>query len=179
MYEHLDIRVEQIQSALPSGSGINGDWEIRSMSAGWFAQNYYHPIKADGSYESDVAYFVVFIPRNDVNDFSFDFIGQVSRYLAEEYGLHEYLEDTIAEGLRTLRRENIWTTTQGAFADFDDRYIQTSDFVRESGLDYPHVISLIGLRKIVARKVGNSYLIDKAQGLAWAREYFMRKEVGE
>ena len=93
--------IEFLKDKLPSGSGIDCDWNIKVE---WkngliIASNSYHCMNEVGMYD-DWADFTVYIdlPIPEEN-FRLKFNGKKAQYLNKKYMLREYLEDTIINSL--------------------------------------------------------------------------------
>lgn len=101
MQEHYSKMEKYLKDNLPSGSGINGKWEVffNPSKQIFTCGNTYSPMNEAGFYDGFV--YFTFIIRltgfgsNDPNDTKLVINGKKSHYYAKKYQLREYLEDTL------------------------------------------------------------------------------------
>ena len=91
--EPKDVRIIR---ALPHGSGINGDWEIRIAKDRVTCRNVYDHMCEEGLYDICIDFSVTFRKDGRVN-VRFHQLSPDGRYTVKEDGLREYLADTLAE----------------------------------------------------------------------------------
>ncbi|MGQ4895183.1 MAG: hypothetical protein ACP6IQ_11230 [Candidatus Njordarchaeia archaeon] len=96
--ESVKEKDEKLFKTLPHGSGIDYPWEIEDKGKYWKLTNSFHVMNEYGFYVG-IADFSVIIDKKTKNDkytyFRIHFHGKHSHYLANRYGLRDYLEDTI------------------------------------------------------------------------------------
>ena len=90
----------QLFYALPSGSGINGKWEITETRNAIVCSNFWHCLNDNGFYDGYIEFDVVFPHDASLYDFKIHAKNWKSnRYLIEKYWkslqVKEYIEDTI------------------------------------------------------------------------------------
>ena len=87
--------LDELKKALPSGSGIDYDWEIEERGKYVYATNAYHYMNEDGFYDG-VLPFTIRLPKDDMRNFDLHFhVNGAGRYRVNKGGVREYLEDTI------------------------------------------------------------------------------------
>ena len=98
--ESQDDIENMLLNSLPSGSGINGDWEFefKNRSKRICMSNSFHCTDESGSYVG-WADFTAIIDYEDEDYFRLVFHGGKSRRLALKYGLRDFLTDTLCESL--------------------------------------------------------------------------------
>ena len=81
--------------ALPHGSGIDYDWYCEKQKNGKLAcSNAYHVMNENGFYIGSADFSIRFHVDNR-KEFRLMFHGSSAQYLNRQYGLREYLDDTI------------------------------------------------------------------------------------
>lgn len=95
----MKLTEEILESMLPSGSGIDCNWNIEDKGTYFKAQNSFHCMNDIGYYDG-YQDFTLIIPKKSIGDYKLHFNG--SQYKAKRYGLREYLDDIIYNALYSL-----------------------------------------------------------------------------
>ena len=117
-----DCSQKREREILPHGSGINSDWNIKyhDLFDSFVCENVFEHMDEFGSYDENVP-FAVKIPVKTPEDSSVWFTGTAeNQTFAENVGLGEYLDDTLAFAIKNHL---------DAFADFCKQMKRASDQV--------------------------------------------------
>lgn len=96
------------------GSGINGDWDGKETKDYIRLYNSFD-VRNDMGYFVGSADFTVLIPKKKPMNFKIQWGGNAARSLAKRYLLKEYLDDTLADGMRiALKRYPLKMTKKRA-----------------------------------------------------------------
>jgi hypothetical protein len=98
----MRITENDLLDLLPTGSGINCDWQIKNKGSYFRAENSFATYNSVG-YLVGYADFYLTIPKRDPLSFKFHFIGGRAQDLNKRYYLRDYLEDTIYYSLEEWR----------------------------------------------------------------------------
>jgi len=97
----------QLFYALPSGSGINGKWEITETRNAIVCNNFWHCMNSNGYYDGYIDFNIVFPHSASLFDFKIHAKNwRGNRYKIERYWktlqVKEYIEDVICQSIEQL-----------------------------------------------------------------------------
>jgi hypothetical protein len=122
--------VRNLASALPHGSGIDGDWYIEEKGDKIIATNSYHAMDEYGGYIGWQD-FKLIISKKDPENFKLQFTGD--RYIIrKDPQLRNYLEDTFAYSIGELPK--MWSGGKPTKLQFDNFFKEAFD--REPNYDH-------------------------------------------
>lgn len=100
----FDNLTEYLENTLPSGSGINCEWEFDYLKNGnVLARNSYHCMDDNGFYCGYADFTITFHPYKALMAFTLQFNGRQAQALNKRFMLRDYLEDTIYQELPVNR----------------------------------------------------------------------------
>ena len=94
--------LDQLKKVLPSGSGIDYNWELEEHGKYIYAKNAYHFMNEYGFYDGVLPFTIKFY-SDDMTKFDLHFhVNGAGRYRVNKGGVREYIEDTISYSISQI-----------------------------------------------------------------------------
>lgn len=100
--------INKLASILPTGSGINCDWQFTERKNGdVLAHNSYHCMNEHGFYDGWADFTLIFKKDKPLADFVLQFNGKAAQYKNKRYMLRDYLEEFICYCIHDMQGNSV------------------------------------------------------------------------